>query len=130
MKRLFLLGILFSVVAHSEAYVSFEKGPKSTTLWVPDGQLRAYFSGNELYTTCTSNAPAMCRGFIAGVADVIQNQNGNLLCIAQGATVSEITDVVIKYLRDNPAERHYAAFSTVRVALEKAYTCKAPGESL
>jgi hypothetical protein len=89
-------------------------------------------NGNGLHNKC-SGPPAsfeqgICSGYAVAVIDtVITIQStgaiGPLFCIPQGVTVEQVTDVVKKYLTDNPVQRHYTASSTAIKALELAFPC-------
>jgi hypothetical protein len=68
-----------------------------------------------------------CRGYIAGVADILENREvaGYRACIpAPTAEISQLAEVVTNFLRDHPDERHLTAASNVAFALSKAFPCK------
>jgi hypothetical protein len=91
----------------------------------------AYFlDGNNLYTRCRDQAQiTICAGYISGVSDTISSmQNTNainppLVCTTSGVSVEQEVDIVVKYLRDNPAYRNQAAGGLVVGALMQAFPC-------
>lgn len=92
-----------------------------------------FYTGNKVYTECTADenaatynvARALCLGFVVGVYDVvvplIRSSGESALCVPDGVTLGQVTDVVIKYLRDNPAKRNNPAASLVTEALLEAW---------
>jgi Rap1a immunity proteins len=121
-KALALLGIIAASTASSSGtlYVGTEMTPNSAPLWRDSSG--NFYDGNQLHTLCIAQN-SFCSGYVAGIADVLQNQNANNLCIPKNATVGQITDVVKKYLTDHPEMRHFSGFSIVFVALETAFPC-------
>jgi Rap1a immunity proteins len=103
------------------------KHPNEVTLW--RANTAGFESGNSLLEKCTTQQPSVagsyCRGYIAGVADVLTSQNANSMCLPEGATVGQLVDVVKKYLTEYPATRHYSGVSEIQVALQGAFPCKA-----
>ena len=100
-----------------------------------------YISGNDLYPLCSAapeNVPGdqqanastqwgFCRGYVAGVADILENREvaGYRACIsAPTVEIGQLADVVTSFLRDHPEERHLTAASNVALALSKAFPCK------
>lgn len=105
-------------------------------------------TGNTIYETCKdSKSPifAYCIGYIVGVNDgwnlgsaiaVTQLQlaktakdlnavNKMLIGIcSRGATNEQVVDIVIKYLKENPEQRHRGAHLLIYGALRKAFPCK------
>jgi hypothetical protein len=130
MKRIFLIALLGSYTAPLAA----------------DAQT---ISGNSLYDTCTSENnvfAGFCIGYIigliegkvlggllftnaAGVELKAQDFNkvGNQLfqhCIPQDATNEQLRDVVVKYLRENPAARHESARFLASESFRGAFPCE------
>ncbi|MEK1887339.1 MAG: Rap1a/Tai family immunity protein [Phyllobacterium sp.] len=72
----------------------------------------AYYSGNEIMTKCDDELAfnkGFCLGYFAAVADSWSNSRlvgGPPECLSAAVTVGQIRDVVVKFLRDNPARRH------------------------
>jgi hypothetical protein len=48
--------------------------------------------------------------------------NGDF-CIPQEVTARHLSDIVTKYLGDNPSTRHYRASLLVHIALFQAFPC-------
>jgi len=99
---------------------------------LPASASPSFKSGNELYITCKSDndfAKGICTGYIIGAVDVliapIYGLSKNRLmivhkariCLRDGVTVGQATDVVIRWLDDNPAQRDASASSLVELAL-------------
>jgi hypothetical protein len=100
-----------------------------------------YISGNDLYPLCSAtpeNVPGdqqanastqwgFCRGYIAGVADILENGEvgGYRACIpAPTVEIGQLAEVVTNFLRDHPDERHLTAANNVAFALSEAFPCK------
>ena len=100
-----------------------------------------YISGNDLYPLCSAtpeNVPGdqqanastqwgFCRGYIAGVADILENGEvaGYRACrAAPPVEIGQLAEVVTNFLRDHPDERQLTAASNVAFALSKAFPCK------
>lgn len=93
----------------------------------------AFVDGNALYAECTAtkddatyfSKASRCMGYVLGVYDdmmfVLQAQYGKGDCTPNRITAGQITDIVIKYIRDNPQERHFSGALLVRVALFEAF---------
>lgn len=88
----------------------------------------AFFNGNDLHDRC-QNSESFTRGFVAGVNDafyassVHENIKTLRLCSPTDSDLEQLTDVVCKYLSDNPAERHYNAALLIREILTETYPC-------
>lgn len=105
-------------------------------------------SGNALYDTCTSDNTVLagfCIGYIMGLVEgqfwggllsakaagiQFESQDFNATlneffqhCIPQDATNEQLRDVVVKYLRNNPATRHQTARILVWQAYREAFPC-------
>ena len=93
-----LIGLLgVSTAAQAGYYVSVHKTPNSVPLWTQ--KTISFYDGNKLYESCTSGGAvqkAFCNGYIAGVADVLQNQYANNVCLPSNAIVEQIVDTVKK----------------------------------
>jgi Rap1a immunity proteins len=89
----------------------------------------AFDSGNDLYKFC--QAPrftfkfGLCVGLVTGY---YQGMLALFDCKADGDSVTreQLVDVVMKYLRDNPGERHLGAQGLVTSTFVKAFDCTAP----
>lgn len=89
--------------------------------------LANFYDGNVLYQKCsddTAFAQGVCLGYVGGIADSMGSddaQANRSQCIDKEATMGQLRDVAIAYLRDHPAERHLSAASLVRFALRKGF---------
>ena len=71
----------------------------------------------------------LCFGYIEGAADILAFDaaafpNRRLECTPKEVTRGQERDVVVKYLRDHPEERHESAALLVLHALTTAFPCK------
>jgi hypothetical protein len=88
----------------------------------------AFYTGNEIYERCGAppDTPqmALCSGYVAGVADAMNS--AHMVCIPPNANMSvgQVTDLVAKYLRENPMLRVLPGLFPVAVALGTAFPCK------
>jgi len=104
--------------------------------------------GNELLNDCnmfiafgennvdkmnsqTSGEAGYCLGLIKGIGDMqviyavwFKSQN-EIFCVPKGVSIGQLTRVVIKFLKDNPAILHEANTCLIVKALRNAYPCKA-----
>jgi hypothetical protein len=100
-----------------------------------------YISGVDLYPLCSAspeNVPGeqqanastqwgFCRGYVAGVADILENREvaGYRACIpTTTAEIGQLGDIVTNFLRDHAEERHRTGASIVALALSQAFPCK------
>jgi hypothetical protein len=58
-------------------------------------------------------------GYVIGVHDAFDST----ICLTRGVTTQQASDVVRKYLQDNPAQRNMDASVLVLVALGSAFPC-------
>ena len=97
--------------------------------WVmPADAQKAYFlTGNNLLDTCEESDGA-CLGYVMGVADRISSEQAlpkakQVICVPVEATGKQVKDVVVKYLRSQPEQRHLPAPALVWNALQKSFPC-------
>jgi hypothetical protein len=100
-----------------------------------------YISGNDLYPLCSAtpeNVPGeqqanastqwgFCRGYVAGVADILENREvaGYRACIPTTTVeIGKLGDIVTNFLRDHAEERQRTGASLVALALSQAFPCK------
>jgi len=99
-------------------------------------------SGNSWLQLCTSKqAPSQdrCLAYTRGLADGLTTASGImdvqgaknswLVCMPKGVTTQQLVDVGVKYMRDNPAERHEWAAPLLTIAFSEAWPCKPADES-
>jgi hypothetical protein len=115
MKRVFLLG-LFLLFLNTSTYA----------------QRVSPTTGNTLLEACESKAElqqAFWLGYITGSTDV-DGMNGAAFperrrsCIPESVSNSQIRDVVVKYLKEHPEDRHLLAEILVVQALAKTFPCR------
>ena len=94
--------------------------------------LVTYLNGNALYADCTEGNARYCTGYIIGIVDAAalfkalaaSNKNDPILiCTPDDATQGQVRDVVIRWLEENPEQRHLAAPSLVLEAIFEKFTC-------
>jgi hypothetical protein len=84
--------------------------------------------GNSLLRECTGSDPEQlaCLGYIMGITDIIRGKEvlGYKPCLYSNISVQQLHDVVVLYLRSQPAIRHYSAASLVVAALGHSFPCR------
>ncbi len=97
-----------------------------------DAQRVSTTTGNGLLDSCESKAEherALCLGYITGVTDMegintaAYPERGRTR-ISEDVTNSQVKDVVVKYLRDHPEDRHLLAAILIVEAVSRAFPCK------
>ena len=90
----------------------------------------SWMGGNKLWESCSKaeEEPCLsgrCINYIRGVTDGIDwsGQSHCLYCIPENATAGQLKDVVTKWLRDSPQNRHYEAAGLVAQTLSEAFPC-------
>ncbi len=83
-----------------------------------------FYSGNQLKEQCNkatgSYGRGVCHGYVAGINDA----GGDILfCTPSNVTLGQITDMVIKYINENPAQLHNSADRIVISAISKDFPC-------
>ena len=97
----------------------------------------AFLDGNDLYERLTDYkretsrslvSASMAFGFVVGVADTWNGQagakSGYMFCLPKNVKAGQLVDVVLEYLRTNPADRHYSAGSLVQASFDSAFPCR------
>jgi len=86
-----------------------------------------FVTGNEIYQDMKDNYGRLYSlGYITGVADV---GNGNSIdgfkfCIPAHATQGQLSDIVSKWLAQNPEKRHHLASSLIASVFQESFPCK------
>jgi hypothetical protein len=91
-------------------------------LMIPMMAHASFMDGNKLLSRFESKTDlenTYAWGYVVGVYD----SYSNIICTGGGATVKQVSDVVHKYLKDNPAQRNMDAAVLVLVALGTAFPC-------
>ena len=97
-------------------------------------------AGDMLYAHCLSSdlyARGICLGYVEGVADAGEQEalagasvtGASTLgiwrwCIPTGTASGQVRDIVVKFLRENPVQRHLAAAGVVASALQHTWPCR------
>jgi len=103
----------------------------------------AFYDGNKLYSmlricaklqienSSSTNDAHQCGiayGYLMSAADshttlVFWDNSSQQFCIPDGVTQNQMGDLVLLYLKSNPAERHKNAASLAMVAFTRAWPC-------
>ncbi|MFV0645597.1 MAG: Rap1a/Tai family immunity protein [Sphingomonadaceae bacterium] len=95
-------------------------------------------TGNDLYARCTAPAKnktgnadfSFCQGYIFAASDyyaTMAANTGSDACYKTGATNGQLVDLTIKYLQDNPGERHRPANFAVMAVIGQLFgPCAVP----
>ena len=98
--------------------------PRASAQGIP----RYMTDGNSLYVICTAHSgdtitdtasEGMCLGYVTGVATTLDLLD--FITLGSGVTQGQLQDVVVKYLRENPATRNHGATSLTIGALVAAF---------
>jgi|SRR5215469_4451814 len=129
MKKLIALALVVLVsiplARAAGVWCSFKQRPGAVSLMRPHA--KAFHSANELYASCDPDPRASaCTEYVAGVTDGLWSLDSHLteICLPDGVVLNQAVDVVVKWLKDNPAQRHYSASSDIEVALREAFPCE------
>ena len=86
--------------------------------------------GNELLEVCTRDdyfSQGYCLGYIRALSDgmdMILAMDNKQVCYGDNVTIGQIRDVVIDYVKCNPAKRNKNAMVLVSWALAEAWPCQ------
>jgi hypothetical protein len=89
-----------------------------------------FANGDHLYAECQNNN-AGCESYLKGIIDSeayfistfgVNKDAG--FCVTQQASIEQIRDIVVEYLRNHPDYRRYAAASLAMTALKAAFPCQ------
>ncbi len=107
--------------------------PNTTDGW-------AWETGNDLFDHCTADTNSVqysfCIAYIEGAVDMIGSLQGavaatddksfwklNAICVPNAATIGQIVDVVIKYMKDHPEQRADKAGWIITRSLLQVWSC-------
>ena len=94
---------------------------------------QAATSGNDLLRFCTSDAnsaeQSFCLGYLHGLVDGVMGlrvteRRPQVFELPEGVDILQVRDVVVKFLKENPKDRHLGAVALVLKALTLAYPPK------
>jgi hypothetical protein len=82
--------------------------------------------GNKLLEACTSKNPnwlSYCRGFIMGVVygTYLWTNSPTDVALPGGADDTQLTDIVVRYLKAHPEFRHLPGHALITDALREAF---------
>lgn len=85
--------------------------------------------GNELLAQCQRtdfNGRSWCFGYVMGVSEMFVETGMYGLNACPSATIpqTQLVDIVVKHLKDNPADRHIGARYLIGAALYRAFPCR------
>ncbi len=90
-----------------------------------------FLSGNDLYDYCTSDktddvSATGCIGYVAGVADVLEDNpvNGFHACMPLSVSRVRARDTAVAFLTAHPEKRDRGADGLIAEALARAFPCK------
>jgi Ssp1 endopeptidase immunity protein Rap1a len=89
----------------------------------------AILSGDQLLSDCLSKDPdrvLLCAAYVAGVADALAISRaieGRPPCMPAGATVEQVKDVAVRYLRQHPNYGKKTAAGSVMNAIVAEWKC-------
>jgi len=102
-------------------------------LWVVPARAQApdLFIGNGYLKACTETEPihrAVCTQYTLGMTEMLLALEAAhfvkpLFCAPDQVTGNQKRDILVKFLKDNPAIRHAATPRLLIVALQQAYPC-------
>jgi hypothetical protein len=100
------------------------------------GAQAQFFDGEELLRVCSADensavfSPGVCNGYIMGVIDTAEglvsagDRKTSTFCVPLDESMPKLVDLVIVYLRANPARHDDWAGLLVVDALAESYPCK------
>jgi Rap1a immunity proteins len=80
----------------------------------------SFKNGNQLLEECSSQVDLLfCLGYIDAVNDALDGNsvNGYEACVPNAVTAGQLKDIMVQYLRLNPADRHLIAVGLVADAI-------------
>jgi hypothetical protein len=78
----------------------------------------SFFDGNTALKNC-NNVELWCKGFVSGVHDARSDE----ICGPDNMSVSQLADIFLKMLTNNPERRHLQAASLLLIELDRLYPC-------
>jgi hypothetical protein len=90
-------------------------------------QAEYFDTGNEIWNVCTDNAPGhnyLCIGMAAAYYDMMVA--AGYQCAMPAGDRTQVRDVILKYLSDNPATRTTPASELAIAAFATAFQCAKP----
>jgi hypothetical protein len=113
MIKMTIIAALTLAVLTSEASAQTDSSATTTV----------YVNADTLHEWCQQQ-PARALFYVAGVLDALMLMSNAPVCIPAESNLAQPRDVMCKYLRDNPAKRHYNTASSIWLAQSQAWPCK------
>lgn len=87
-------------------------------------RILAFVHGNDLYEGCQDRNPE-CVSYVTGLADMSEMVAQRLtnICRPPAVTIEQLVDVLMSWLKANPAERHRPAATLAGIAFAEAWPC-------
>jgi len=89
--------------------------------------IAGFYDGNLIFQRCSESDAAnksLCLGYIGGIADSMGYSDAKAnrsQCVENEATMGQLRDVAVAYLRDNPALRHQSAAGLSEFAIREVF---------
>ena len=117
------------------------------TLASPKPSQAEFITGNTLYEFCTEPASSetyymqntACQLYILGTFDSIQfstalqkamgQESTTLFCVSNTVKSGQLMEIIVRYLHENPQDRHESAAGLTALALIEAFPCPSVSES-
>ena len=100
----------------------------------------SFKTGNDLYSVCKAEKGSRfyefeqttCLEYVTGVFDSFSTSFGvglmpRTFCSPSSVTVSQLKDIAVRYLEQNPSSRHISAAALVMISFKEAFPCKSEG---
>lgn len=100
----------------------------------PETRLPEFQNGNGLLELCASDSgqsQSICLGYIQGVVDGAGitpvektcRRTSSYWCIPDGVAWGQMTEVVVKYMKDHPENRHWPSTAIITNAVIESWPC-------
>ncbi len=96
----------------------------------------SFKTGNDLYSACKVEKGArfyeleqtVCHEYVTGVFDSFSTSFGiglmqRSFCSPTSVTVTQLKDITVRYLEQNPKSRHISAAALVVISFNEAFPC-------
>ena len=83
-----------------------------------------WMNGNKLYEGCTRNTNSTlmyAAGAIDAAADLVDSVG---YCIPKAVELGQVSDVLCRYLRNHPEQRHWGGSLLISYAMKEAWPCE------
>ena len=84
-------------------------------------------SGNVFVERCGKSRPEPCRAYVSGLVDGLMvagiASRTNLFCLPPAVTTSQVHDMLVAYILDNPEQRHLRTDELTYRSLAGSFPC-------